>query len=64
MGWYALAPMGWLWIVGSSKLQVSFANEPYKRDHILQKRPTIVATPCTLLLRLFYTNLRPNQKIL
>ena len=39
-------------LVGSIKLQVSFAKEPYKRDDILQKSPTIlsilltVATPC------------------
>jgi len=31
-------PMGWLRLVGSFKLQVSFATEPYKRDDILQKR--------------------------
>jgi len=52
--------MGWLWLVGSLKLQVSFAKEkfyvfsaqePYKKDDILQKRPIIlrslhiVATP-------------------
>jgi hypothetical protein len=43
--------MGWLRLVGSLKLQVSFGKEPYKRDYILQKRPTIlrslliVATP-------------------
>jgi len=41
----------WLRLVGSLKLQVSFAQEPYKRDDILQKRPMIlrslliVATP-------------------
>jgi len=29
--------MEWLRLVGSLKLQVSFAKEPYKRDHILQK---------------------------
>ena len=34
--------MGWLPLVGSLKLQVSFAKEPYKRDYILQKRPTIL----------------------
>ena len=28
--------------VGALKLQVSFAKEPYKRDDILQKRPTIL----------------------
>jgi len=44
-------PMGWLRSVGLIKLYVSFANEPYKRDDILQKRPIIpwmlltVATP-------------------
>jgi len=33
--------MGWLQLVGSFKLKVSFAKEPYKRDYILQKRPII-----------------------
>jgi len=43
--------MGWLQLVGSLKLQVSFAKEPYKRADILQKTPIIwrslltVATP-------------------
>jgi len=43
--------MGWLRLVGSLKLYVTFAKEPYKRDDILQKRPIIlrslliVATP-------------------
>jgi len=47
----AVTAMGWLRLVGSLKLQVSFAKEPYKRDYILQKRPIvlrsllIVATP-------------------
>jgi len=47
--------MGWLRLIGSLKLQVSFAKEPYKRDDILQKRPVIlrslliVATPYFLL---------------
>jgi len=42
----------WLQLVGSIKLQVSCAKEPYKRDIFLQKRPLIssilltVATPC------------------
>ena len=31
-----LCPMGWLWSVGSIKLQVSFAKEPYTRDDILK----------------------------
>ena len=35
--------MGWLRLVGSLKLQVSFAKEPYKRDFILQKRPVILS---------------------
>jgi len=34
--------MGWLRLVGFSKLQVSFAKEPYKRDDILQKRPIVL----------------------
>jgi len=47
--------MGWLRLVGSLKLYVSFAKEPYKRDDILQKRPIIlrslltVATPEDIL---------------
>jgi len=48
---YRCFVMGWLWLVGSFKLQVSFAKEPCKRDYILQKRRIIwrslliVATP-------------------
>ena len=34
--------MGCLRLVGSLKLQVSFAKEPYKNDHIMQKRPIIL----------------------
>jgi len=30
--------MGWLRSVGSIKLQVSFAKEPYKRDNIVCNR--------------------------
>jgi len=37
--------MGWLRLVGSFKLQVSFAKEPYKRDDILQKRPIYFKEP-------------------
>jgi len=37
----SISDMGWLWLVGSIKLQVSFAKEPYKRGYILQKRPMI-----------------------
>jgi len=48
--------MGWLRLIGSSKLWVSFAKEPYKTDYSLQKRPIIlrslliVATPYLLHL--------------
>jgi len=48
---YIFLAMGWLRWVGSLKLKVPFAKEPYKRDDILQKRPIIlrslliVATP-------------------
>ena len=43
--------MGWLRLVSSLKLQVSFPKEPFTGDDILQKRPMIlrslliVATP-------------------
>ena len=38
----------WLRLVGSLKLQVSFAKETYKRDDILQKRPIIlIPADCT-----------------
>jgi len=33
--------MGWLRLVGSLKVYVSFAKETYKTDDILQKRPII-----------------------
>ena len=48
---YRQQDMGLLRLVGSLKVKVSFAKEPYKRDDILQKRPIIlrslliVATP-------------------
>jgi len=42
VGTNKLARMGWLRLVGSLKLQVSFAKEPYNRDDILQKRPIIL----------------------
>jgi len=42
IAWSTPYIMGWLRLVGSSKLWVSFAKEPYKRDNILQKRPIIV----------------------
>jgi len=39
--WPSDVSMGWLRLVGSLKLQVSFAKEPCIRDDILQKRPII-----------------------
>ena len=38
----------WLQLVGSIKLQVSFAKELYKRDYVLQKRPIILYVSCTV----------------
>jgi len=40
----SVQPTGWLRLVGSLKLQVSFAKEPYKRDDILQKRLIILSS--------------------
>jgi len=40
--------MRWLQLVGSIKLQVSFAKEAYKRDDILQKRPIILSIVLTV----------------
>jgi len=40
--------MGWLQLVGSIKLYVSFTKEPYKRDAILQKRPIILSILLTV----------------
>jgi len=53
--WAVFSDTGWLRLVGSLKLQVPLAKEPYKRDYILPKRPVvlrsllIVATPYELL---------------
>jgi len=40
--------MGWRRLVGSIKLKVSCAKEPYKRDDILQKRPIILSILLTV----------------
>ena len=48
-----LLSMGWLRLVGSLKLQVSFAKEPYKRDDILQKRPIILLILLTVAIPSF-----------
>ena len=51
LAYYLSSIMGWLRLVGSLKLQVSFAKESHKRDYILHKRPKslrslrIAATP-------------------
>ena len=37
--------MGWLRLVCSLKIHVSFAKEPYQRDDILHKRPIILRRP-------------------
>ena len=42
--------MGWLWLVGSIKLQVASAREPYKIDDILQKRPLILSILLTVAI--------------
>ena len=55
--------MEWLRLVGSLKLLVSLAKEPYKRDYILQKTPIIlrslliVATP---YIYAYVTEIRGN----
>jgi len=43
-----IADMGWLSLVGSIKLYVAFAKEPYKRDDILLKRPIILSILLTV----------------
>jgi len=40
--------MGWLQLVGSIKLKVSFVKETYKRDNILQKRHIILSILLTV----------------
>jgi len=53
----ALGPMGWLQLVGSIKLKVSFVKEPYKRDDILQKRPIILSSLLIVATPYEYTSL-------
>jgi len=40
--YFGCSGIGWLQLVGSLKLYVSFAKEPYKRDYTLQKRPLVL----------------------
>jgi len=49
--------MEWLWLVGSIKLSVSFAKEPYKRDYILQKRPMILSILLTVATPYVYVHI-------
>ena len=53
--------MGWLRLVSSIKLQVSFAKEPYKRDDILQKRRIILRS--LLIVATPYTFREPTTRI-
>ena len=61
--------MGWLRLVGSIKVCVSFANEPYKRDYILKKRdlwfnPTkYLASVCKITLELTFENVCTQMNI-
>jgi len=50
--------MGWLQLVGSIKLLVSFAKETYKRDDILQKRPIILSILLTVATPYMYMESR------
>ena len=58
---HAYTNTGWLRLVGSLQLQVSFAKEPYKRDYILQKRPIILRSLLIVAIQYRGTHcLRPN----
>ena len=45
---HSKSSMGWLWLVRSIKLQISFAKEPYKRENILQERSVILSILLTV----------------
>ena len=55
-----ISHIGWLRLVGSLKLQVSFATEPYKRDDILEQRPVILRN--LLFVAPPYSPVRGNAK--
>jgi len=40
--------IGWLRLVGSLRLKISFAKKPYKKDDILQKGPIILRSLLTV----------------
>jgi len=46
--------MGWLRLVGSLKLWVSFAKKPYKRDCIMQKQTCNFKEPTKRSHRMFF----------
>jgi len=52
---YCVLVMGWLRIVGLTKLQGSFAKKPHKRDYILQKRLIIESILLTVAIPYKYT---------
>ena len=54
--------MGWLQLVGSIKLKVSFAKESYKRDAILQKRPIILSILLTVATPYEYMYIYKNSR--
>jgi len=55
--------MGWLQLVGSILLQVSFAKEPYNRDYILQKRPVILSILLTVATPSIYIRQKPYLSV-
>ena len=61
--------MGWLRLVGCLKIQVSFAKEPYKRDHYSAKRHVflsillIVATPYQKEIYCPFVNIKRHASI-
>ena len=57
-----ISHMGWLRLVGSIKLYVSFAKEPYKRDDILQKRLIILRSLLIVATPYPYSHHQNSQK--
>jgi len=53
--------IGWLWLVGSLQLYVSFAEEPYKRDDILQKKPIILRS--LLIVAILYIHTQTHMHV-
>jgi len=60
-----ISDMGWLRLVGSLKLQVSFAKEPYKRVDILQKRLMILRSLLIVATSYHvYSSLAPLKRVM